>query len=423
MKSTDSGSPRLSSALFFTAAVAALIAFAPLNGVMAQSRDRAGEKSGRKEERPQKQPERQQDEKTGTTGRQQERGGETRRDDGRTGGDKTAGDRKGGAQDQDTGRGSDAGRDQSPPRRKEPDPMPPPRRGGDGSGDRRRELPDPRRPRDPVLPGKKIPGVIPDRPPKDPDHGGGWVRPDRPPIIPDPPGIHPHPPIILPPIHPPRPPYYPPPYIIDDGDDMNWIEVPDFMWDDPYTITLPFGTIMPWEIGEFFLIRLKDLEDEGYGESMIIVIVQMQDEMAWEEFLDVYAALITDVRYYGNVGPCSFLVAVPVTTMLDLLVDTGIRWAGEFRPIYKIEPGGRNQKFYVRSLEGDQMEFRRQLSDVGLDVISYEPETGEYAVFSALDLYEEVAGLWWVASVSSRPDNPFLRPYAEDVEVGMTARE
>lgn len=420
MRSTKHVSRRLLSILPLALAVAALIAFAPPRGASAQSRDKSNDKTGRKESRPEKQPERQQEEKRDSE-RQQDRGDKTRRGDDRTGGDRTGGDRRTGGSDDQGGR-RDTERGQDPPRRKDPDPTRPSRRDDDAGGDRPREFPDPRKPRDPQVPGTKIPGIIPDRPPKDPDPGV-WVRPPRDPVIPVPPAIYPDPPDYIPPHYPP-PPYYPAPYV-EYEDDYNWIEVPDFMWDDPYIITLPFGTIMPWEIGEFFLVRLKDFEDAGYGESMVIVILQTQDEMYWEEFLEIYADMITDVRFYGNVGHCSFLVAMPVTTVLDLLVDTGIRWAGEFRAIYKIEPGGRNRQFYVRSLEGDQMEFRRQLSETGLDVISYDPGTGEYTVFSTLDLYEDVAGLWWVASVSSRPDNPFLRPYPleEDVEVGMTEEE
>lgn len=407
--------PRIIRMLPYMLAVALSLAALPA-GASGQSRERDRQKSGQDEARPRKEPERRQGESAGQTRGEQDRGGETRREDPRTGGDKKAGDGK-------SGGSGETGRGQTQPRRTDPDPPRPPRRVEDGTGDRGRDLPDPRRPRDPGITGKKIPGIVPDRPPKEPDRPGGWIRPDRPPIIPDSPRIEPQPPRPRPPHPRPWPPYYPP-YIIDYGDDLNWIEVPDFMWDDPYTITLPFGVIMPWEIGEFFLVRLKDLEDAGYGESMVVVIVQTQEELYWEEFLERYAGRIYDAIFYGGVGPCSFLVAMPVTTVLDLLVDTGIRWAGEYRPVYKIEPGGRNQTFYVRSLEGDRLEFRRDLSDVGLDVISYDARTGEYTVFSTIDLYEDVAGLWWTASVSSRPDNPFLRPVPEEeLEVGLTEED
>ena len=419
MRSSSSGSLSSFLIFLFSAMLAAIIVSAPV-AASAQSRDKSKDNSGQKETARPKEPERRQEEKSGSAqDRQQDRGDRTRRDDGRTGGDKNAGDRRSGGETQ-TGRGKDTGGDQNPPRRKDPDPTLPPRRGGDDPDDRRGDLPDPRKPRDPNIGGKKIPGIIPGRSPKEPDRPDPWIRPDVDPIITPQPGIRPLPPRRIHPILPPPPRYYPP-YVIHYGEDLNWIEVPDFMWDDPYAITLPFGAIMPWEIGEFFLISLKGLEDDGYGESMVVIIVQTQDEMYWEEFLEMYADLIADVRYYGDVGPCSFLVAMPVTTVLDLLVDNGIRWAGEYRSIYKIEPGGRNQQFYIRSLEGDQMEFRRDLSDIGLDVIEYRRGTGEYTVFSTLDLYEDVAGLWWVASVSSRPDNPFLRPVPEEEEIDVGA--
>ncbi len=112
-----------------------------------------------------------------------------------------------------------------------------------------------------------------------------------------------------------------------------------------YEIGLPFGAILPWEIGEFYLIRLKNLEKEGLG--------------------------------------------------------------------------GRNTKFYVLSLEGDTIEFRRELRDAGVYVMKYDQETEEYFVRSTRDNYNGVAALWWVARVSGVSGEPFFLPEDEWIEVGM----
>ena len=186
-----------------------------------------------------------------------------------------------------------------------------------------------------------------------------------------------------------------------------------------YEIGLPFGPILPWEIGEFYLIRLKNLEKNGFGGSMIVTIIQTRDEMGWEEFLYRFEDRITDVRYYGPVGRTAFLVGMTVSDILDLMVDEEIRWAGEFYPDYKIVPGGRNTKFYVRSLEGDSIEFRRELRDAGVFVMRYDPGTGEYYVRSSQDNYGRVASLWWVARVSGISGEPFFLPEEEWIDVGM----
>jgi hypothetical protein len=186
-----------------------------------------------------------------------------------------------------------------------------------------------------------------------------------------------------------------------------------------YEIGLPFGPILPWEIGEFYLIRLKYLEKEGLGGSVMITIIQTRDEMGWEEFLERFGDRITEVRYYGPVGLTSFLVAMTVSDILDLMLDNEIRWAGEFYPEYKIVPGGRNTKFYVLSLEGDTIEFRRELRDAGVFVMQHDPETGEYFVRSSRDNYDRVASLWWVARVSCVPGEPFFLPDDEWIDVGM----
>ena len=186
-----------------------------------------------------------------------------------------------------------------------------------------------------------------------------------------------------------------------------------------YDIYLPFGPILPWEIGEFYLIRLKNLEKEGLGGSMMITIIQTRDEMGWEEFLARFEDRITDVRYYGPVGRTAFLMGMTVSDILDLMLDNEIRWAGEFYPDYKIVPGGRNTKFYVLSLEGDTIEFRRALRDAGVYVMRYDQETEEYFVRSSQDIYSRVASLWWVARVSGVSGEPFFQPEDEWIEVGM----
>jgi hypothetical protein len=187
-----------------------------------------------------------------------------------------------------------------------------------------------------------------------------------------------------------------------------------------YGISLPFGSIVPWEIGEFCLIRLKNLEKEGFGGSMIIAIVQTLDVMGWEEFIDIYGDGISDVVYYGPIGPTSFLVAMTVTDILDLMVADGIRWVGEFYPEYKIVPGGRSTKFYVLSLEGDTIEFRRELRDAGVFVMGFDHVTQEYYVRSSEDSYSPVTSLWWVARVSGISGEPFFQQEDAGIDVGMS---
>ena len=195
--------------------------------------------------------------------------------------------------------------------------------------------------------------------------------------------------------------------------------LPELLDGELYDINLPFGPILPWEIGEFYLIRLKNLEKKGLGGSMMITIIQTQDEMGWEEFLYRFEDRITDVRYYGPVGRTAFLVGMTVSDILDLMLDNEIRWAGEFYPDYKIVPGGRNTKFYVLSLEGDTIKFRRELRDTGVYVMRYDQETEEYFVRSSQDIYNRVASLWWVARVSGVSGEPFFQPEDESIEVGM----
>ncbi len=189
--------------------------------------------------------------------------------------------------------------------------------------------------------------------------------------------------------------------------------------DEIYGINLPFGPILPWEIGEFYLIRLKNLEEKGLGGSMMTSIVQTIDEMGWEEFLARFEGDLTDVVYYGRVGRTSFLVGMTVSDILDLMVNEGIRWVGEFYPEYKIVPGGRNSKFYVFSLEGDTVGFRRELRDAGVFVMGFDHDTHEYYVRSSRDTYDTVARLWWVARVSGSEAEPFFQPEYEYFDVGM----
>jgi len=300
-----------------------------------------------------------------------------------------------------------------------------------GDTDRTRER-DPRtdsgKKERPAEPGKrKDPSsgtTIHRRPPREADKTpakkkkemGESGRIDRHPIQPV---IDRRPPCVRPPR--PRPPYihHPPTIIYDYRRIYVPVPVPSLVDEDIYGIDLPFGPILPWEIGEFFLIRLKNLEEEGLGGTMIVTIVQTMDEMGWEEFLDRFGGYLTDVLYYGPVGRTSFLVSMTVSDILDLIVSDDIRWVGEFYPEYKIVPGGRNTKFYVLSLEGDTIGFRRELRNVGVFVMDFDPGTQEYFVRSSQDVYDSVASLWWVARVSGVAGEPFFQPESEWVEVGL----
>jgi hypothetical protein len=107
-----------------------------------------------------------------------------------------------------------------------------------------------------------------------------------------------------------------------------------------------------------------------------------------------------------------------VSDILDLMVVDGIRWVGELYPEYKIKPGGRNTKFYVRSLEGDTIGFRRELRDTGVFVMGFDADTGEYYVRSSEDNFDMIAKLWWVARISDARGEPFFQP-----EYDMAAAE
>lgn len=224
----------------------------------------------------------------------------------------------------------------------------------------------------------------------------------------------------------PRDPWYPPYVDIDYvfiHYDYDYIYQPVIITgledDGIYGISLPFGPIVPWEVGELYLIRLKNLEENGFGGTMLTSIVQTNEVMGWEQFLVRHQSDITDVIYYGRVGRTSFLVGMTVSDILDLMVNEGIRWVGELYPEYKIVPGGRNSKFYVRSLEGDTVGFRRELRDIGAIVMGFDRETQEYFVRSGSDNYDAVAKLWWVARVSGTGAEPFFQPEYEYLDVGM----
>jgi hypothetical protein len=243
--------------------------------------------------------------------------------------------------------------------------------------------------------------------------GGGGCVPPRPPY--PPPGVRPPWPRPYP-----RPPIIYNTYIYYYNYTYICLPALPLVDDEVYGVRLPFGPILPWEVGELFLIRLKYLEGEGLGGTMMTTIVQTRDEMGWEQFLGMYGDDLTDVIYYGPVGRTSFLVSMTVSDILDLMVLEGIRWVGEYYPEYKIVPGGRAAKFYVMSLEGDTVRFRRELRDAGVFVMGFDAETQEYYVRSSRDTYKAVSSLWWVARISASSGEPFFQPECEWVDVGMT---
>ena len=266
--------------------------------------------------------------------------------------------------------------------------------------EKRREEPSGGGPNIIIRPPKKV------RPPDTPDEpgdvnpfvppspgGGGYVPP---PIRPRPPwGVYPEVIII-------EHWYYEGDYLFDDD------PLPEYIFDDysdneQFVIPLPFGDILPWEVGELFLMKLKDIEAEGYGNSLMICIVQTIDEMPYREFVERFEWEEGEFEYYDTLSPRSFLLSLPVSSVLRLLEDRSVRWIGEYRPDYKIVPGPRNAAVFISSFDGDRNEFRRDLEEIGVEVEDYNEKTGEYLIRTDYDCYLDLADLWWVESVSSEP--------------------
>ena len=266
--------------------------------------------------------------------------------------------------------------------------------------EKRREEPSGGGPNIIIRPPKKVrPPVTPDEPgdvnpPIPPTPGGGGYVP--PPIRPRPPwGVYPEVIII-------EHWYYERDYLFEDD------PLPEYIFDDysdnePFVIPLPFGDILPWEVGELFLMKLKDIEAEGYGNSLMICIVQTLDEMPYREFVDRFEWDEEEFEYYDTLSPRSFLLSLPVSSVLRLLGDRSVRWIGEYRPDYKIVPGPRNAAVFISSFDGDRNEFRRDLEEIGVEVEDYDEKTGEYLIRTDYDCYLDLADLWWVESVSSEP--------------------
>ena len=170
-----------------------------------------------------------------------------------------------------------------------------------------------------------------------------------------------------------------------------------------FFIALPFGSILPWEVGEDFLIWLRSLEDDGQEQASVICIIQMMEPGGFDDFLARFGREDEEIIYYDTLSDRSFLASVPVRAISRLLSDTGIRWVGEYRDEYKIVPGGNGLKIYISSLEGDRDEFRADLEASGLKIEGFREITGEYVVRGRQDTLFELAGLWWVGRISGRP--------------------
>ncbi len=269
-------------------------------------------------------------------------------------------------------------------------------------GDRRihRRFPEQVREKRMEEPGGRTNFIV--RPPREPKPPAPRVNvPPRvpPAIVP----VRPHPPM----------PDYPEIIMIEHWyyeDDYGYYDdpLPDYIFDDysdnePFIIPLPFGNIIPWEVGELFLMKLKDIEAEGYGNSLMVCIIQTQDEMSYGDFLDRYRWDTDEFEYYDTLSGRSFLLSIPVSSALRLLGEPSVRWIGEYRPDYKIVQGPRNATVFVSSFEGDRMEFRRDLRELDLDVPGFDEKTGEYLVHADYDCFYDIADLWWVESVSSEP--------------------
>lgn len=278
--------------------------------------------------------------------------------------------------------------------------------------EKRREEPSGGGPNIIIRPPKKVrPPVTPDdpgdvTPPVPPPPGGGGYVP--PPIRPR------HPRDVYPEVIIIEHWYYEGDYLFDDDPLPEYI-FGDYSDNEQFVIPLPFGDILPWEVGELFLMKLKDIEAEGYGNSLMICIVQTIDEMPYKEFVARFEWDEEEFEYYDTLSPRSFLLSLPVSSVLRLLGDRSVRWIGEYRPDYKIVPGPRNAAVFISSFDGDRMEFRRDLEEIGVEVENYDEKTGEYLIRTDFDCYFDLADLWWVESVSSEPRRVAAGPAAAGI--------
>lgn len=148
------------------------------------------------------------------------------------------------------------------------------------------------------------------------------------------------------------------------------------------------------------------LDRPGYGDSLLVCLLQMDGPMTDEEINYLFNQGVTFYRYLNDY---TAIIDVSVQDIFLLVMDMqSFRWIGEYKPEYKYfhePPESARRGAYVVSLAGDSEEFRNDLKHIGIQVVTYYDETEDYYVVAEWERFPEIASFWWVEKVHKEAES------------------
>ncbi|MCX5754164.1 MAG: hypothetical protein NTW97_11085 [Candidatus Krumholzibacteria bacterium] len=194
-------------------------------------------------------------------------------------------------------------------------------------------------------------------------------------------------------------------FAIEDDSDLDYVQPTQFniyKGYEPFRISTARRTFIPTQIADdAFRSELTRLQREGKGDNALICILQTNRHLSLRETISL---LRSGVTFYEDISDFARIVKIRVGTALGLLNAPYLGWIGEFKSTDKYAlPDGfsSDEACYVESFDGDKPEFRADIKKSGIDVIDYFPGVKTYMVSAGRSRYSEIAGLWWVRTIST----------------------
>jgi hypothetical protein len=220
------------------------------------------------------------------------------------------------------------------------------------------------------------------------------------------------PPVV--PGRPPRPWPPPPPPFPPEPEIYYTPVVREYYAESEYQIPLPAGVIEPDEIEPAFIEKIDYIRSIGRGDSLLVCLFQTYDPLLEEDITYLFDRGVT---FYDFLTKNTALIDVSVENIFLLVMDLpSFRWIGEYIPEYKYRhepPESSRRGAYVYSLAGDSHDFRVDLKHIGIRVVDYFEETGDYYVIADWDRFPEIAEFWWVEKVYKESES-FSEVYLKD---------
>ncbi|HFD32631.1 MAG TPA: T9SS type A sorting domain-containing protein [Gammaproteobacteria bacterium] len=139
------------------------------------------------------------------------------------------------------------------------------------------------------------------------------------------------------------------------------------------------------------------------SDTQMMCLLQFEPDLTYKDIINI---LEMDVKLFELISNRTYLVRLPVHSIYWLENQPYLRWIGKYSSSYKYDSDQVIKNYaLVYSLIGNTQKTRKELSQKGVSIISYNKTLQCYEVTNvSRNVLEEISRLWWIKKIKIPSD-------------------